>query len=310
MSTIIQIWNIILLQPMLNSLVVLQHYLFNNFGVAIVVFTVLVRVVTYPLFVKQMRTTKAMSQLQPKLQEVQKKFKDPQRRQQETMKLYKEQKVSPMGCLGPTLIQFPIWIALYQAVIQVLAVTPEGLLSVSKHLYPWSLIHESLPLNNSFLWMDMGRPDPFPVMAILTGATMWIQQKMTTFPSADPRQQSMSNMMLWLMPMMFALWTFMFPSGLALYWVVSNVVGIAMQYRISGWGSLTVPWRRAAPAVAGAPAAGPQTAALSQPAETSPAEAQGKEVGRGKYRDKRQVRRRRRRAGPDSTGPGPKPGPN
>lgn len=301
MSAIIDLWNILLLEPMVNSLVVLQRLFFHNFGLAIVVFTITVRVATFPLFIRQMRTTKVMSQIQPRLQEIKRKYKDAQRQQQETLKLYKEYKVSPLGCLGPTLIQFPIWIALYQAVIQVLAVTPEGLMNVSANLYSWSLIHESLPLSNSFLWLDMGRPDPTPIMAVLVFATTWAQQKMTTFPSAEARQQSMSNMMLWLMPMMFSLWTFMFPSGLALYWVMSNLVGIGIQYRVSGWGALTLPWqRRQAPAVAPVPVAAPNTlpAAQPDPQVINPAPTQMKEVTRGKYRGKRQVRRRRRRTGP------------
>lgn len=312
------IWNLIIVEPMLNSLIVMSRIMLHNFGLAILAFTVAIRFILFPLTLRQLRTTKALSQLQPKLQELAKKYKDPARRQQEQMKLYKEHGVSPLGCLGPTLIQFPIWIGLYQSIIAALAVTPEGLLGISDKLYSWPLIYQAPPLGNHFLWLDLGRPDPFPIMAILVGASMWVQQKMMTVPSLDPKQQSMSNMMLWLMPIMFALWTLYFPSGLALYWVTSNIVGIVMQYLVSGWGSLTLPRLRPAPAPAHPtpPAAPPPTPSpepeAGPPARPviTPAERRDKKGSYGKYRGKRQVRRGGRRGGPGPARPGPQPGPD
>jgi len=158
------------------------------------------------------------------------------------MKLYKEAGVNPIGCLWPMLVQFPIWIALYQSIMQALAATPENLISLSQHLYSWSIVQQSVPLEDKFLWLNLGQPDGMLILTLLVGVTMWVQQKMVTTPAADPRQQSMNNMTLMMMPLMFMLFALQFPSGLALYWVVSNIIGIVIQYFVSGgWGYLLGP---------------------------------------------------------------------
>jgi YidC/Oxa1 family membrane protein insertase len=235
----IEIWNTFIQEPMINTLVVLYSVLFGNFGVAIAVFTMLVRLVMLPLTLRQLRSSKAMSDLQPKIQELQKKYaKSKDKLSQEMMKAYKEAGVNPLGCLGPMVIQLPIWIALYQSVIGVLATTPEQLLNLSQRLYSWPIVYQAIPLKEEFLWLNLARPDPYYVLPVLVGATMWVQQKMVSAPGVDPRQQQMSGMMLWMMPVMFAFFTLQFPSGLAIYWVVSNVVGIIIQYFITGWGYL------------------------------------------------------------------------
>lgn len=236
-----QLWNTIILEPVLNSLIALSGLLFSNFGLAIIILTIIVRLVLLPLTVRQTRSTKAMQSLQPKLQELQKKYvKNQQKLQQEMIKLYREAGVSPLGCLWPMLIQLPIWIALYQSIMQALAATPENLLSLSQHLYPWAAVSQAVPLNEHFLWLRMSRPDLF--IAILVGVTMWVQQKMVTPPAVDPRQQSMNSMMTLMMPLMFSLFALSFPSGLALYWTISNIIGIIIQYFITGgWGYLRAP---------------------------------------------------------------------
>lgn len=238
-----ELWNAIILEPILNSLIALCSILGGNFGLAIIVFTVVVRVALLPLTIRQTRSTKVMQELQPKLQELQKKYtKDQQKLQQEMVKLYREAGVNPLGCLWPLLIQLPIWIALYQSIMQALAATPENLLNLSQHLYSWDLVMRAVPLNERFLWLQLSRPDPNLILALLVGATMWVQQKMVTPPAADPRQQSVNNMTLLMMPLMFALFTLSFPSGLALYWVVSNVIGVVIQYFVGGgWGYLARP---------------------------------------------------------------------
>ena len=223
---------------MINGLVMLYAYLFLNFGIAIIAFTLLVRLALVPLTVKQSRQIKAMGALQPKMKEIQDRYKgDRQRASQETMKLYREQGVNPLGCLGPMFIQFPIWIGLYQAILQTVPSNPESLVGLSRHLYSWlPQVHGVIPIDSNFLWMDLALPDPTPfVMPILVGASMWVMQKMTTMPTADERQASTNRMMLWMMPAMFGFFTLNFPSGLALYWVVSNVVGVAIQGFVTGW---------------------------------------------------------------------------
>ena len=114
-----QIWSGVIVQPMINALVFLYSIAFSNFGIAIAIFTIAIRGVMMPLTVKQSRQMKAMSALQPKIKEIQSRYSnDKQRQSQETMKLYKEQGVNPIGCLGPMFIQIPIWIGLYQAIIK------------------------------------------------------------------------------------------------------------------------------------------------------------------------------------------------
>ena len=111
-----QIWSGVIVQPMINALVFLYSIAFSNFGIAIAIFTIAIRGAMMPLTVKQSRQMKAMSALQPKIKEIQSRYSnDKQKQSQETMKLYKEQGVNPIGCLGPMFIQMPIWIGLYQA---------------------------------------------------------------------------------------------------------------------------------------------------------------------------------------------------
>ncbi len=232
------VWDLIVMQPVINVLIVMTHYLGNNFGLAIIALTVLVNLAIWPLSRKQMHAQKAMQELQPKLQELQKKHaKDRAQMAQEQMRLYREAGMSPAGCMLPMLIQMPVWIALYQSIMLALAVSPEGLLNLARFLYPWPVVYSILPLSKDFLWLDLATPDL--TLALLVGATMWLQQKMSTPTAADPRQQAQSQMMLWMMPLMFAFLALSFPSGLSLFWVASSVVRIVMQYYVTGWGSLT-----------------------------------------------------------------------
>lgn len=189
--------------------------------------------------------------MQPKLQEIQRKYaKDKVKLQQEMMKLYREAGINPLGCLWPMLVQFPVWIALYQSIMRAIAATPESLINLSQHLYSWEIVHEAIPLTDKFLWLNLGQPDSLLILTILVAASMYVQQKMVTAPATDPRQQSMSNITLLMMPLMFGLFALQFPSGLSLYWVVSNIVGIIIQYFISGgWGYLLGPPTKPAPAV-------------------------------------------------------------
>ncbi len=231
-------WELIIQQPLINVLIVVADALGNNFGLAIIALTIFVNICMLPLTLSQLRSTRAMQALQPKIAELQKKFgKDKQKLAQEQMRLYKESGVKPAGCAITLIIQMPVWIALYQAIMLSLAVAPEGLLNLSRYLYNWSQVFAILPLNREFLGMNLA--DQNFILAILVGVTMWIQQKMaTTTTPADPKQAQQSQLMLWMMPMMFTLLALSFPSGLALYWVVNSIVRIVMQYRVTGWGGL------------------------------------------------------------------------
>lgn len=240
MQVIGDIWNLIFFQPMLNALLMLYALLFSNFGIAIIVFTLVIRLIMLPLTLKQLRSAKQMSSLQPKLKELQNKYgKDRERLSQETMALYKEHGVNPVGCAVPTLLQFPIWIGLYQSIQLAMAVKPTDLIRLSDHLYKnLDLVHQIVPVHSQFLWLNLATPDPFYLLPILVGVTMWVQQSMATLPSADAQQAQMNNLLRWLMPAFFAFMTISFPSGLGIYWVTSNLISIALQYKMTGWGQL------------------------------------------------------------------------
>jgi YidC/Oxa1 family membrane protein insertase len=238
-------WELIIQQPVINVLIVMTHYMGGQFGLAIIALTIIVNLAMLSLTLSQIRSAKAMQDLQPKLLELQKKFgKDRQKLAQEQMRLYKESGVKPAGCAITMVIQMPVWIALYQAIMLALAVAPEGLLNLSRYLYHWDVVFSALPLNKTFLSMNLAAPNF--IMAILVGATMWLQQKMSTTTPADPKQAQQAQLMLWMMPMMFTVLALSFPAGLSLYWVTSSVFRIILQYRVTGWGGL----RRQAPAEA------------------------------------------------------------
>ena len=236
------IWDLIILSPMINVLIVVSSYLGGSFGVTIIFLTIVIRGLMFPLTLRQIRASKAMQSMQSEMQELQKKYaKDKQKLAQERMKLMKESGANPFGCLLPMLIQFPVWIALYQSIIRVLAVAPEDFLNLSRHLYAnWETVFSQVPLESNFLWLDLAVPDQWMILPILVGGTMWLQQKMTMTVSTDPKQKTQNQMMLWMMPIMFMFLTFSFPSGLALYWITSNVIQIVMQYFVSGWGGLAL----------------------------------------------------------------------
>ncbi len=245
MGIIGEIWNFIAMRPMINILIVLSNFLFGSFGLAIIGLTIVVRGLMYPLTIKQLRATKAMQSLQPKIAELKKKYgKDNKEKlAKEQARLYKESGVSPAGCVVPMLVQMPVWIALFWSIMRVLAVTPEQFLGLSQYLYSWSVVYSMVPLGNEFIGLNLAEGNI--LIAIVVGGTMWAQQKMVIAPSVDPKQKAQSQMMLWTMPLMFGLLSLTLPSGLALYWTVSNVITIVIQYFVTGWGGLAglIAWR-------------------------------------------------------------------
>jgi len=239
---------------MINILLFIYN-LVGNFGVAIILFTLLIRLVTHPLMVKQIKGSTALQEFQKsdKWVEAQKKYKDNKEELAKVqMDLYKEMGVSPLSSCLPTLIQFPIIIGLYQAVIRALATTPLELLNLTKHVYPGLLnVANLVPLKSQFLWMDLGQPERLiipglgigiPVLAIVVVATTFIQSKLMSPASATPGDQSsqMMGMMNIYMPLLMGYLAFTLASGLSLYFVASNLIGIG-QYALLGklnWSNL------------------------------------------------------------------------
>jgi YidC/Oxa1 family membrane protein insertase len=194
----------------------------GNYGVAIILLTVLSKVLFYPLTVKSMRSMKAMQTLQPLVNTLRNKYKsDPQRLQKETMELYRKHGANPLGGCLPMVAQVPVFYALYLA------------LSVSVELQSapfvcFGQVPAWVPLlGGDHMWIcDLAGPDPTKALPILMGISMFVQQKMTP-TSGDPRQQ---KMMLFIMPVFFT-WMFLgLASGLNLYWTLSNVLQILQQW--------------------------------------------------------------------------------
>ena len=251
-------WNTLIIEPMVNALLWIYR-LEGNFGIAIILFTILIRLITHPLTASQVKSTAKMGELQKskKWQEMQKKYKDDKNKlAQEQMALYKELGINPMGSCLPMLIQFPIIIGLYQAVTRAMAASPIQLLDLSKLIYPFINASDLIPLKSQFLWMNLGQPERLylfgvgiPVLTILVVITTFLQSKLMTPPPASPNDQAaqMSKMMNLYMPLLMGYFAYTLASGLALYFVVGNLVGIA-QYAFLGklnWRNL-LPKKKAA----------------------------------------------------------------
>jgi YidC/Oxa1 family membrane protein insertase len=246
LGSITDIWTVAILQPMLNALLWLYNILGDQFWLAIIVFTVVIRGLMTPLMLPQQRSAKKMQELQPKLKELQKKYgKDRERMSQEQMKLYREAGVNPMGGCLPMLVQFPIWIGLYQSIIQALGYQPLQLLNLSQNIYPFMRsVWAAVPLNRFFLGMDLAlTPQQLGgltfALPVLVAFTSWLQTKMTTTPGGgDGQAAGMGQSMTLMMPLMFGFFSLNFSTGLSFYFIVSNIIGIVTQGFISGWEGL------------------------------------------------------------------------
>ena len=256
-------WDTIIVQPFTNILLGITLGV-NNFGIAIILFTLLIKLVTYPLTAKQIKQTRAMTELQnsPRYKKMVEKYKDNREKlAEEQMKLYREAKVNPVGSCLPTLIQLPIIIGLYQSIIKVMAATPLELIKLERMIYPFLDSSKILPVQNHFLWMDLGQPErlvvggiSIPVLTILVVLTTWIQGKVMAPPSGGAGDQAaaMTKSMNLYMPLLMGWISFTLASGLALYFLASNVATI-IQYSIQG----TTDWSKILPFIKPKPALAP-----------------------------------------------------
>ncbi|MBG0788444.1 MAG: membrane protein insertase YidC [Anaerolineaceae bacterium] len=238
-------WQTIIIQPFTNVLLLINS-LVHNFGLSIILFTALIRLLTHPLTVQQFKATRAMQSLQedPRYKKMQEKYKDDKDKlAQEQAKLYKELGISPFGSCLPTLIQFPIIIGLYQSVTRAMAASPMELFNLEQIVYPKFIDTATLlPLNNQFLWMDLGQPERLtifgvavPVLAVLVVITTFLQSKLIQPPTTSENDQSamVNQSMSLTMPLLMGYMAFSLASGLALYFLASNLIGI-IQYAIMG----------------------------------------------------------------------------
>lgn len=243
-------------QSFVNIFLNILLYIYNltgNFGVAIILFTLLIKLVTYPLMRSQITSSAKMMELQksPEYIEMMEKYKGNQEKiAEEQMKLYKKYGVNPTASCLPMLIQLPIIFALYQAIITAIVSTPMGMLDLTKRMYTGFMqVGDIFPINPNFLWMNLGQPERLniaglsfgiPVLAILVVITTVLQTKLTQSSTLGGSTQSsggssamMSGMMNIYMPLLMGFLAYTLASGLALYFLISNLFTIA-QYAIEG----------------------------------------------------------------------------
>ncbi|MBY0399616.1 membrane protein insertase YidC [Myxococcota bacterium] len=207
------------LEPLTRFFEIALEWLYRyipNYGLAIIVLTIIVRLVTAPLMMNQMRSAERMRAVQPKMKALQERYKDDRQRQsEELMKLYREEGINPLGGCLPLLLQFPVLVGLFYALRSSIGL---------RHAHFFSWIDDlSQP---DLLFTLPGVDFPVRLLPLLMGASMYVQQKMTPTTGMDPAQ---ARMMLVMMPAMMLLISYTFPSGLVLYWTVSNLLGIGHQ---------------------------------------------------------------------------------
>jgi YidC/Oxa1 family membrane protein insertase len=249
MEFITPLWNTVVVNPMMNILlwiytVLLQFSIPGAYGIAIIVFTLVVRAITLPFYAQQQKAMKKQQALMQseEWKSMQKKYaKDREKLSQEQIKLYQKAGVNPLGGCLPALIPWPIMIGLYQSITTVMGAQPEQLMELSKHVYQFlPALAAAVPVQSDFLGMNLaGTPTGFAyAIPALVLISTWAQQRMMVMPSADPQSAQMNQSMMVMMPLFIGYISLSFPVGLSLYWIVFNIVGIVQQYFNTGWGNL------------------------------------------------------------------------
>ena len=190
----------------------------GNYGVAIIIVTILMRIIVFPLTLKQEKSMKKMRDLQPELDKIKEKYKDsPQEYQQKTAELYRENGVNPLGGCLPLLIQMPIFVALY-----------------------WAFSGNAIPADAKFLWFTLKQPDrlfmmgnfAFNLLPILNVGVTYIQQKIMASATSGQESNQQMQTMLYMMPIMMLFIFYNMPSGVTLYYLVSGALSLVQQYII------------------------------------------------------------------------------
>lgn len=220
---------------MVNGLLLVYWLLFSNFTLAIIVFTILSRLVIWPLTQQQQKSSKKLAELQQSeaFKKMQEKYaKDKEKLAQEQMKLYQEAGVNPLGGCLPLFVQIPIMGGLYAALTLTMAASPLQLFHLSQMHYSFLPSLASLiPIDNHFLWLNLGLRDPYYIIPIFVVATTWVQSKVMTPPSADPQAAQMSQSMAITMPLMIGWFSLQVASGLSIYWIIGNILSV-VQYAL------------------------------------------------------------------------------
>ncbi|MBD3250832.1 MAG: membrane protein insertase YidC [Candidatus Pacebacteria bacterium] len=241
-----------MLQDFFSGILIAIYTYVGDLGVSIIVLTILIRTLLLPITIPTLKARKKLSKLQPKLKKLKNKHKDKKKLQQAQLELYQKYNVNPLaGCL-PQIVQLIVLLGLYRALNAFL-----GQEAV-----------QGVEINPQFLWLNLAKPDQYYILPILAGLVQLVLALMIS-PGAEVRDivpneaksekvkqknkeeedtaemaQTMQQQMIFIMPVMTAVIALKFPSGLALYWVVTNLFSITQQYFVSGWGGLKTYWRR------------------------------------------------------------------
>ncbi|SNZ02234.1 protein translocase subunit yidC [Terribacillus aidingensis] len=208
-------WNKYAIFPLSEVIRYFAELFSDNYGLGIIIVTVIIRLILLPLNIKQLKSSRSMQAIQPELKELQKKYssKDAntqQKLQQETMQLFQRHGVNPLaGCL-PIIVQMPILLAFYQAISRTEAIKEHG-----------------------FLWVQLGQPDPYFILPIVAGLATFLQQKLMMAGNTAMAANPQMTMMLYIMPVMITVFALFLPSALALYWVVGNIFMVAQTLLIN-----------------------------------------------------------------------------
>lgn len=268
MNIIGDFFNLIFMGPVINLLVLIYQglqalHIPGAVGFSIMFLTILIRILVWPFMSSQIKATKKMADLKPHLDELKRKHKDDKKALATAqMALYKEHGVNPAGGCLPALVQIPVFIALYQSIINILPGAGGHISKINSLLYFPQLKLPST-LDPHFFGLNLGiKPSEFGshgilllLIPLLTAALTFVQSKMALpkvvkhYPSDSPKEEKekegmeesmgqVQSQMVYMMPIMIGYFAFSFPIGLAIYWNTYTILGIIQQYRISGWGGL------------------------------------------------------------------------
>lgn len=226
MQTITLIFNQLLYRPLFNALVLLYNWI-PDFGIAIIILTVLIRLVLFPLNQRSIASQKKMTKLQPKLQQLQRKFKDNKEQlSQVLMAFYRKHQINPLGGCLPVLVQLPILLALFRVFID--GLRPEALTNL------YSFVNNPGQINPYFLGL-INLAEKSLLLALFAGIFQFIQTKMISPNIKKPvngMAGAISKQMLYLMPIITVFIAWRFPAGLPLYWITTTLFGIGQQYYV------------------------------------------------------------------------------
>jgi len=262
------IFNLILIQPLANGLILFYKILGQNIGLAIIAFSLFLRLVLNPLTKPYMTSMKKIKEAEPQLARLKERYKnDKTGLMKAQADFYKERGINPgAGCL-PYLLQIIVLIALFNVFAKVLVTDGKGVSNINSYLYPPLRFEETVQLNTRFLYLDMtksdkfvisGLPFPLPGPILILAALLQLASSIMMLPAIsaeqklakktagkeDDMQASMQKSTMYMFPLMTIIFGMSFSSGLALYWAVFSAFQVWQQYQTSGWGGLTALWQK------------------------------------------------------------------